>query len=68
MSPMTEPQPNFTLMKLNKQQSRRYARLLAFVRIWASCSDNPGGSALLRFLVLLRLGVPSSRVAGTDSK
>lgn len=66
MSPMTLPQPNRTPRKLKRDISRRYARLLTLVKTLASWSEMPGGKAFLRLLGLP--GLPSSRVAGTDSK
>lgn len=64
---MTLLQPNLIPQQLNKLMSKRYARLLTLVRIFASCSDMPGGKALRLFLPLLE-GRPSSLVAGTVSK
>src|SRR5258708_29460776 len=67
MIPMTEPHPNRMPQQLHKLISRKYARLLTFVRTFPSCSDMPGGSALRLFFPFFE-GRPFSRVAGTRSK
>lgn len=67
MIPMRELHPNRIPQQLHKLISRKYARLLTFVRIFPSCSDIPGGSALRLFLPFLE-GRPFSLVAGTLSK
>ena len=64
---MTLLQPKRMPMKLNKDMSRRYARLLTLVKTLPSFSVMPGGRAFLRFLSF-PLGLPSKRVAGTCSK
>lgn len=64
---MMLPQPNFRPRKLPKLMSNLYALLLTLVKILASWSERPGGSALRTFLNL-PVGVPSSLVAGTCSK
>lgn len=64
---MTLPHPNLIPQQLKSDISSLYARRLTLVRTLPSCSDIPGGRALRRFFVFL-LGLPSSRVAGTDSK
>lgn len=68
MIPITLLQPNLIPQQLKRLISRRYARLLTFVRTFASCSEIPGGRALRLFLPFLLEGRPSSLVAGTVSK
>lgn len=62
--PITAPQPNRVPQQLNRARSSRYARRLTLVRILASASVSPGGSAFLFFFVVLT----PSLVAGTVSK